>query len=215
MIVAMRRPGRSSAKARSTSPSQQATAGGYTFTAQAFERRRDPNKMTVAATIEVTKGSERVATLRPARHVYLPRQEPGDEVAIAGGPTRDIWVNLAGLTPTGVASIHVFVDPLISWLWIGGLILLLGSIIAAWPPPRGVRSQAPARPGARPRLMGVAVLVAAVALAVVVAVAWPLLHERHQAESSAEDQAGRALQDEIDRSLRAIREIEFDHRAAT
>lgn len=62
--------------------------------------------------------------------------------------------------------------------------------------------------------MGVVVLVAAVALAVVVAVAWPLLHERNQAaEPSADDQAGRALQDEIDRSLRAIREIEFDHRA--
>jgi hypothetical protein len=62
--------------------------------------------------------------------------------------------------------------------------------------------------------MGVALLVAAVALAVVVAVAWPLLHERAQADgSSADDQANRALQDEIDRSLRAIREIEFDHRA--
>ncbi len=130
---------------------QRANAGGYTFTAVAFDRRRDPNKMTVAATIEVTKGSERVATLRPAKHVYLPRQEPGDEVAIAGGPTRDIWVNLAGLTPTGVASIHVFVNPLISWLWIGGLILLLGAIIAAWPPPRGVRAHAPAPDRARVR----------------------------------------------------------------
>jgi hypothetical protein len=61
--------------------------------------------------------------------------------------------------------------------------------------------------------MGVAFLVAAVALAVVVAVAWPLLHERQQAEPAVDDPAGWALQDEIDRSLRAIREIEFDHRA--
>ncbi len=61
--------------------------------------------------------------------------------------------------------------------------------------------------------MGVAILVAAVALAVVVAVAWPLLQERHQAEPPPDDQAAQALQDEIDRSLRAIREIEFDHRA--
>jgi cytochrome c-type biogenesis protein CcmF len=107
--------------------------------------------MTVAATIAVTKGTDRVATLRPAKHVYLPRQEPGDEVAIAGGPARDIWVNLAGLTG-GVASIHVFVNPLISWIWIGGLILLLGSIIAAWPPPRGVRATAPAPDRTRVRV---------------------------------------------------------------
>lgn len=61
--------------------------------------------------------------------------------------------------------------------------------------------------------MGVAILVAAVALAVVAAIAWPLLHERGQAEPPADDHANPALEDQIDRSLRAIREIEFDHRA--
>jgi hypothetical protein len=61
--------------------------------------------------------------------------------------------------------------------------------------------------------VGVAILVAAVALAVVAAVAWPLLRERHQSEAPPDDHAGQELQDEIDRSLRAIREIEFDHRA--
>ena len=61
--------------------------------------------------------------------------------------------------------------------------------------------------------MGIALLVAVVALAVVAAVAWPLLHERHQSEPPPEDQAAQALQDEIDKALRAIREIEFDHRA--
>ena len=61
--------------------------------------------------------------------------------------------------------------------------------------------------------MGVAILVAAVALVVVTAVAWPLLRERHQSEPTSDDHAGQALRDEIERSLRAIREIEFDHRA--
>ena len=61
--------------------------------------------------------------------------------------------------------------------------------------------------------MLIAILVAAVALAVVAAVAWPLLRERHQSQPPPDDQAGQALQDEIDRALRAIREIEFDHRA--
>lgn len=61
--------------------------------------------------------------------------------------------------------------------------------------------------------MGVVILVAAVALAVVAAVAWPLLRARHQSEPALDDHAEQALQDEIDRSLRAIREIEFDHRA--
>ncbi len=122
---------------------QQASVAGYTFTAQSSERTRDLNKMTVSATILVTKGEDRVATLRPAKHQYLASGESGDEIAIAGGARRDIWVNLAGLSPAGVATLHVFINPLVSWIWFGGLLLLLGSIVAAWPQGRRARAVAP------------------------------------------------------------------------
>lgn len=122
---------------------QQASVAGYTFTAQSFERTRDPNRMTVAANIVVTRGEDRVATLRPAKHEYLSSGESGDEIAIVGGLRRDIWVNLAGLRD-GVAAIHVFVNPLVSWIWFGGLLLLAGSIVAAWPQRRRMRATAPA-----------------------------------------------------------------------
>lgn len=62
--------------------------------------------------------------------------------------------------------------------------------------------------------MGTAILVAVVALAVVTAVAWPLVRDRgERVASGAADDRRRSLQDDIDRSFRAIREIEFDHRA--
>ena len=63
--------------------------------------------------------------------------------------------------------------------------------------------------------MGTAILVAAVALAVVAAVAWPLVRDRTDGTGppGGDDERRRALQDGIDRSLRAIREIEFDHTA--
>ena len=53
------------------------------------------------------------------------------------------WVNLAGLRG-GVATIHVFVNPLVSWIWFGGLLLLAGSVVAAWPQRRRMRATAPA-----------------------------------------------------------------------
>jgi flagellar motility protein MotE (MotC chaperone) len=57
-------------------------------------------------------------------------------------------------------------------------------------------------------------LVALVALAVVVAIAWPLVGARGDVSADQEPDADRQeLQDEIDRSLRAIREIDQDHRA--
>ena len=122
---------------------EQASLAGYTFTPQAFERTRDPNRMTVAATVRVTRGADEVAVVRPAKHQYPSSGEAGDEIGIASNLTRDIWVNLAALQD-GTATLHVFVNPLVAWIWIGGLLLLLGSVIAAWPPGRSARAHAPA-----------------------------------------------------------------------
>ena len=59
------------------------------------------------------------------------------------------------------------------------------------------------------------VLIAAVALVVVAAVAWPLLARAPgdaARRSGGRARAGRS-QEDLDRSLEAIREIEMDHRA--
>ena len=59
-----------------------------------------------------------------------------------------------------------------------------------------------------------ALIAAAVALAIVVAVAWPLLAGGE--EAAPEDPAGdarRELDEQLQRSVEAIREIEMDHRA--
>jgi hypothetical protein len=59
-----------------------------------------------------------------------------------------------------------------------------------------------------------ALIVAAVALVVVAMLAWPLLARRDDAPPAdpAAD-AQRAIEEDLERSLRAIREIEMDHRA--
>ena len=59
-----------------------------------------------------------------------------------------------------------------------------------------------------------ALIVAAVALVVVVALAWPLVARRGDdvpVDPSAD--ATRAIEEDLERSLAAIREIEMDHRA--
>jgi hypothetical protein len=57
-------------------------------------------------------------------------------------------------------------------------------------------------------------LIAAVALLVVAALAWPLLARAPGTPPpDPEAQRRRAIQEDLDRSLEAIREIEMDHRA--
>jgi hypothetical protein len=59
-----------------------------------------------------------------------------------------------------------------------------------------------------------ALIVAAVALVVVAALAWPLVARRDEgARADAGTDARRSLEEDLERSLAAIREIEMDHRA--
>ncbi len=47
------------------------------------------------------------------------------------------------------AQFHFIVSPLVMWIWIGGLIVFLGGLIALWPAPSTVRARVAARAGAR------------------------------------------------------------------
>lgn len=63
-------------------------------------------------------------------------------------------------------------------------------------------------------MLAAALIVAVVALALVAVVAWPLVVRPPDAAPSAPSAAARqALEEDLDRSLAAIREIEMDHRA--
>ncbi len=46
--------------------------------------------------------------------------------------------------PEGTAVIGVNVQPLIVWLWIGGMVMALGTVLAAWPARRRSLPETPA-----------------------------------------------------------------------
>ena len=61
---------------------------------------------------------------------------------------------LRGLTERYVASppaarFRLEVNPMVTWIWIGALLVVLGGIVAGWPPPRGMTRTASARYAAR------------------------------------------------------------------
>ena len=63
-------------------------------------------------------------------------------------------------------------------------------------------------------MLAASLILAALALAAVTAVAWPLVaRPAGEAPGSAENEARQALEEDLRRSLEAVREIEMDHRA--
>jgi cytochrome c-type biogenesis protein CcmF len=45
----------------------------------------------------------------------------------------------------GSATFKVFVNPLVSWVWLGGLVFILGTLIAAWPEREMLSANVPIR----------------------------------------------------------------------
>jgi cytochrome c-type biogenesis protein CcmF len=127
---------------------QTGEVAGYQFTNDGGTRSRDDHKMSVGVNLGVSEGGNRFATLNPGVDVFLAQQQRSSEVAIDSSPFRDVYVVLVGLTPDGLARISVFINPMMMWIWTGGLIMVIGSIIAVWPSRRPRNAVLPEPAGA-------------------------------------------------------------------
>ena len=65
---------------------------------------------------------------------------PTSEVGLRMSPIEDVYVVLNGWEDGGnTATFTIYINPLTTWMWVGGLVLVLGTLIAAWPHVRGAR----------------------------------------------------------------------------
>ncbi len=59
--------------------------------------------------------------------------QPTSEVALHTTYEEDLYVILAALSESGTATFKIHVNPLVKWLWLGGLIMGIGGLVAIWP----------------------------------------------------------------------------------
>jgi cytochrome c-type biogenesis protein CcmF len=66
--------------------------------------------------------------------MYENQDQPTSEVGIRSTPLADLYVILESADPeTGVVTVEALVNPGVFWIWVGGIVLLAGGVIAAWP----------------------------------------------------------------------------------
>jgi len=127
-----------------------AELGGYAFHYTGLEQNKGPNYDEVVATVIVTQGDRHVATLYPRMNFYHSRAAqdmgPTTEVGLHTSLREDVYLVLNGFENGGqLAAFEIFVNPLMLWMWIGGIVMVLGTLFALLP----MKQPAPARARAR------------------------------------------------------------------
>jgi cytochrome c-type biogenesis protein CcmF len=125
------------------------TLGPYRLYLQNYDSTQEPNYSAERATLDVEKDGRSVMMLYPTRRFYPSNQESGTMVAISSTLREDLYVVYAGTNPdTNLPVIHAYLNPLVKWIWLGGAIVVFGTILALLPNRQAVMVLSPAPAGA-------------------------------------------------------------------
>lgn len=106
----------------------------YTIQFKDFKENETPNQIETYAVLDLYSGADFLATVKPARFFYKAQEQPSTEVDIHSRLKEDVYFTLGSIDPqTGLTRIHVTLNPMISFLWLGGLILVFGGLISMLP----------------------------------------------------------------------------------
>ena len=111
------------------------TIGSYTLRFQGLDADRHASSRERDRTRRSARPDGReITVMSPAKLFFKRPQQPATKVAIRSTPFSDLYVVLAGIDDSGqTATFEVFLTPLVFWLWAGGLMMVLGTVIVMWP----------------------------------------------------------------------------------
>jgi cytochrome c-type biogenesis protein CcmF len=112
----------------------QMSVGPYTLECAGFTQDSNLNYNSEYALLDVYSGGKKQFQMTPEKRVYLASQQPQTMVAVHSVPGWDLYVVYEGTNPdTGQPIIKAFLNPLVSWIWAGVVLMVLGTIVALVP----------------------------------------------------------------------------------
>jgi cytochrome c-type biogenesis protein CcmF len=108
----------------------------YTVRFDGLRRDADAQKQMTIADLTVLVGGKEYAKMAPAKWAYRHHEDepPTTEVDIVKTAKEDLYLILNGFDgEQGIANIKVVINPLVSWIWVGFVLLALGTFVAFLP----------------------------------------------------------------------------------
>ena len=108
--------------------------GSYDLKMVNLQQGENTNYAWHRATIQVSKNGHDLGTLEPEKRFYIASKQGTSEIGIRQRPNEDLYLNFGGMSDDNQrAVIQAYVFPLVSWIWIGGLVLIGGTLICLVP----------------------------------------------------------------------------------
>jgi cytochrome c-type biogenesis protein CcmF len=113
------------------------SVGKYTVRFDRLEQSSDAVKDMTSARMTVTKNGQPYTVVHPAKWAFHHHEDepPTTEVEIIRTFAEDLYVVLNGYEgePQQLANVKVVVNPLVDWIWLGAILLAIGTLIAFLP----------------------------------------------------------------------------------
>jgi len=106
--------------------------GAYTLRLLEIHQGDTPNYQWESALLGVSKGGDQLGTLEPARRYYKATGESNAEVALRTRLNEDLYINYSNRDGDTV-TLQAYVSPLVTWIWVGAIVLICGTLIALVP----------------------------------------------------------------------------------
>ncbi|MCC7408202.1 MAG: heme lyase CcmF/NrfE family subunit [Phycisphaeraceae bacterium] len=113
---------------------QSRTVAGYQIHYLDFRQVKGSNYTALQADLRLEAPDGTTTDLAPQTRYYSKSSQPNTEVALMTNLRRDIYVTLAGWDHDGrLATLEARINPLVAWIWVGGIVLSLGAVIGLMP----------------------------------------------------------------------------------
>jgi cytochrome c-type biogenesis protein CcmF len=112
---------------------ESATVAGYRVTYLGRTVHASAQKTTISARVRIRQGRHTLGVYTPAISSF-PNSDGGiGTPAVHTGILRDVYLTLVSSPTSGRVTLGVAVNPLVVWLWIGGLVMAFGTGVALVP----------------------------------------------------------------------------------
>ena len=126
----------------SLSPGEQIYFSNYVFKLNSIKSEARDNHYAFLSEIDVVDSStnQLLTNLKPEKRIYFywnsdpEKRQPHSELDIYSTIQKDIYSIFSGYdAQKNIGYFKIMINPLVKWVWIGGVLMVIGSLFAFWP----------------------------------------------------------------------------------